>query len=279
MINNVQIDNYEISFKKEYCIVKDIKKRIYFRVNGTTYQFILEHYREYGFYEKLENLLKNKKRDRSEKKYLIRIPYKKSLDKVIKNLPALLFDWKIVLFMLGLSLVVGTIEIRTSFNGSGYLKGNVWLHGIFLAINIYVHELGHAFFCLRAGREINSYGFKMNYGIPMLYVDTSDICMASKKDKIMASIGGVYFNAIIGVVTYIGESFLKNGSAFELLFIPYFFIVSNLLPFMKLDGYYVLSDLLEVSNLNKIAKDSITHLRENITEGDYKKVFFQYITF
>lgn len=45
MINNVQIDNYEISFKKEYCIVKDIKKRIYFRVNGTTYQFILEHYR------------------------------------------------------------------------------------------------------------------------------------------------------------------------------------------------------------------------------------------
>ncbi|WP_138305584.1 M50 family metallopeptidase [Agathobacter rectalis] len=273
MTNNVQILDYEISFKKEYCVVKDIENNVYFRVNGTAYQYILEHYREYGFGEKLDELFRNKKKYRLERECLIRIPYKKSLDRVIKNLPSQIFDWKMVLFMLVLLLAVGTIELRKSFGGSEDLKGNTFIYGMFLILNIFAHEMGHVCFCLKAGREINSYGFKMNYGIPMFYVDTSDICMASKKEKIMTSLGGVYFNAIVGILIYIGDFVLKKGLALEVITIPFFFIVSNLLPFMKLDGYYVLSDLLEVSNLNKVAKDSMRNLSENIKVRNYKKIF------
>lgn len=145
-----------------------------------------------------------------------------------------------------------------------------------MILNILFHEFGHILFCLKAGREVKSYGFKLNYGLPMFYVDTSDICMGTKKDKILTSLGGIYFNSLFGILIFLFYIICNNIFALDLLNISYFFVVSNILPFVKLDGYYVISDLLEVNNLNKTAYINLINLLKNPSNLTCKKIFLSF---
>lgn len=255
-MNNICTKNYEIRFECNYCIVKDINKCIYLRVKGLAYNYILQHYSEADFSFQLEKLFKGK--HINTKKSLLEMQCKTNKSRIVERMPSFLFDYRIVLFVIGIYMVLGSFLLYTSIFESDYKIERTCTYVIILIANIFFHEIGHIIFCLRAGRFVNSYGFKLNYGIPMFYVDTSDICMASKKDRIMTSLGGVYLNSIIGLMIII-QDYLSSGEIriTSLIFIPYFFVISNLIPFMKLDGYYILEDLMDISNLNERASHSL----------------------
>lgn len=100
-----------------------------------------------------------------------------------------------------------------------------------------------------------------------------------KEEKILTSLGGVYLNSLIGLLIFMCYVLFKNDIALKLINISYFFVISNILPFVKLDGYYVISDLLEVSNLNKAARSSLVNLLKNSPSRTYKNIFWQVIIF
>lgn len=271
-MNNIRIEDYEIRFEDKYCIVKDTKNVVYFRINGSAYKYVLEHYKDTDFYIKIEKILRGKRNNK--KVSFVKFHYKNRLDGVVEKIPSFVFDYRFVLFVIGVYTVFGSVALFHSIYGDVYSEKSGWIYVLMLIVNIFFHEVGHIIFCLHAGRQINSYGFKLNYGIPMFYVDTSDICMASKKDRIMTSLGGVYLNSLIGLMTVAKNFVLCGGIGKDALtLIPYFFVISNLLPFMKLDGYYILSDLIEVGNLNKSAKKNICRTQRNVGLDERKKGF------
>ena len=126
---------------------------------------------------------------------------------------------------------------------------------LWIVFSTVAHESGHVLACMRAGRLVGRCGLKLSYGLPMFFVDTADICMASTKLRIATSLAGPYFNSATLLCLCVAE--LTSGKLYlPLNYVSIAFIVGNLVPFLKLDGYYILCDILSIPNLMKRSQEA-----------------------
>jgi putative peptide zinc metalloprotease protein len=111
------------------------------------------------------------------------------------------------------------------------------------------HELGHATATRYGGAKPGVMGVGIYLMMPAFYTDVSDSYRLSRRGRLRTDLGGVYFNAIAILVA--AGAFLVTGSRTLLVFI----VVSEIemlyqfLPFVRMDGYYVVADLIGVPNL------------------------------
>ena len=150
---------------------------------------------------------------------------------------------------------------------------NVWLFGtdrtaliraarqlpfhpdLFLLVTVLVifsgffHELGHATATRYGGGSPGVMGVGIYLAWPAFYTDLTDSYRLNRRGRLRSDLGGVYFNAVLIVVA--GIAYLTTGFGPLALFI----VVSQamamyqFLPFIRLDGYYIVSDLVGVPNL------------------------------
>jgi putative peptide zinc metalloprotease protein len=118
-----------------------------------------------------------------------------------------------------------------------------------------MHELGHAIAAVRYGCRVPSVGICFMLLVPMLYTDVSDAWRLDDRRKRLAidSAGLVVETAIACLATF-AWAFLPDGVArsiaFALATTSWFLTLAmNLNPFMRFDGYYILSDLCGIENL------------------------------
>ena len=131
-----------------------------------------------------------------------------------------------------------------------YLLGAV----VLLLLNVLAlacHELGHALATKHAGREVPSAGFLVYFGIPSVFVDTTDVWMAGRRARLLVTAAGPLTGLVLaGSMQLAGLAFPAIGAlAFKLSFAWYLNGLFNLNPFLALDGYYLLMDWLEIPNL------------------------------
>lgn len=122
-----------------------------------------------------------------------------------------------------------------------------------------VHELGHAFTALRYGCRVPSMGIAFTLLTPILYTDVTDAWrLKSRRQRVAISVAGVVVElALAGVATFLW-AFLEDGTARGIAFTLATSgwattLLVNLNPLMRYDGYYVLSDLLGIDNLQQRA--------------------------
>jgi putative peptide zinc metalloprotease protein len=135
-------------------------------------------------------------------------------------------------------------------SGSSYLTGALVLLGLnFVAL--VCHELGHALAVKHAGRRVPAAGFLVYFGIPSVFVDTSDVWMAGRKARLLTTAAGPVSGLVLaGIAQLVGLLFPPLAPwAFKLSFAWYINVLFNLNPFLALDGYYLLMDWLEIPNL------------------------------
>jgi len=105
------------------------------------------------------------------------------------------------------------------------------------------HELGHASALRYAGGHVKAMGAGIYLVYPAFYTDVSDNYRLKRWGRIRTDLGGFYFNLIfiLGVMGL----YLATGHEFLLLIIVLINIeiFHQLLPFVRLDGYWVLADL------------------------------------
>jgi putative peptide zinc metalloprotease protein len=128
------------------------------------------------------------------------------------------------------------------------------------------HELGHAFALKRWGGEVHEIGVMFLVLIPVPYVDASDSMSFPSKWR-RAVVGGAgimveLFLAALAMIVWVNaEPGLVKAFAFSVMLIGG---VSTLLfngnPLLRFDGYYVLSDLIEIPNLAQRANQYIGFL-------------------
>lgn len=129
------------------------------------------------------------------------------------------------------------------------------LYGVAILALKGFHELGHALTTVRFGCHVPSMGIAVMLGTPVFYTDTSDSWRLSRKSERLAIVfAGVAAEAIIAAVAILLWSFLQDGMARSICFALStasiaLSIAVNLNPFMRYDGYFALSDYLEVPNL------------------------------
>ncbi len=124
-----------------------------------------------------------------------------------------------------------------------------------IAIVKSLHELGHAMTAVRLGCRVPSMGICFMVMVPMLYTDVSDAWkLPSRRQRILVDAAGMIVELCIASFALLAWVLLPEGPVKALaamlattsLFLS---LGLNLSPFMRFDGYYILSDFIGVENL------------------------------
>ena len=140
-----------------------------------------------------------------------------------------------------------------------FASGN-WLYlAVALGVTKVLHEFGHGLSCKHYGGECHEMGMMLLVFTPCLYCDVSDSWMLPSKWK-RAAIGaaGMYVEVIIAsIATFLWWN--SHAGIFNQLCLDVMFVSSvstilfNANPLLRYDGYYILSDVLEIPNLRQKA--------------------------
>jgi putative peptide zinc metalloprotease protein len=123
-----------------------------------------------------------------------------------------------------------------------------------------IHELGHGIACRHYGGECHQIGLVLLVFSPTLYCDVSDSWMLPNKwQRIVIGAGGMYIESLVSSLALFGWWFTQPGLLNHLLLNIFFIsavttVLFNLNPLMRYDGYYMLSDFLEIPNLSRKAQ-------------------------
>lgn len=133
--------------------------------------------------------------------------------------------------------------------------GGALAFGVALFFAKLCHEFGHAFMAKRAGCRVQSMGVAFMVLLPMFYTDVSDAWRVNdRKARLLIGAGGVLAELLLASMALLAWSFLPDGpartAAFMLASATWITtLVVNLNPFMRFDGYFLLSDFWQVDNL------------------------------
>ncbi|MFD8296810.1 hypothetical protein ACFV13_11385 [Streptomyces bauhiniae] len=148
---------------------------------------------------------------------------------------------------------------------------DVWLFGFFGAIepvlevldqpvlillvfaltvaSLVFHEFGHASACRYGGARPGCIGCGLFLIWPSMYTDVTDVYRINKAGRIRTDFGGVYFNVVFMLA--MAGAYFATGEQFFLaaVYLGHFEILEQLMPAVRLDGYYILGDLAGVPDL------------------------------
>ncbi len=136
----------------------------------------------------------------------------------------------------------------------------------------FIHEMGHAFGVRRFGGECHELGIMFLIFIPTPYVDASTAwAFPSRWQRIFVGAAGMIFELFVAALcafvwlnTTPGVPWLGmpvNELAYNAMLIASVStIIFNANPLLRYDGYYILSDYLEIPNLQKKSSEYVLGL-------------------
>lgn len=138
-----------------------------------------------------------------------------------------------------------------TFNWEGLLAYGVALFSVKL-----LHELGHAFTAKRFGCRIPTMGVAFLVLWPMAYTDTNESWrLTNNRQRLAVSSAGIATELFIAVWATLAWTLLPDGAGRSAMF----FLATtswvatlaiNASPFMRFDGYFILSDALDMPNMH-----------------------------
>lgn len=142
----------------------------------------------------------------------------------------------------------------SSFIGYFNTQGLI-IAGVAIAFSKILHEFGHAIVARRFGCAVNSMGFALLIFWPVLFTDTTDSWrLRNPRQRALIGAAGVLTELVLASFCLTLWNFVDEGNLKSALFILatttwILTLAINLNPLMRFDGYFVLSDLLGVENL------------------------------
>ncbi len=173
----------------------------------------------------------------------------------------------------GLKVVADNFgELRAQ--GEGLLAtNNLFLLYLGMVAVKALHEFGHAFFCRKFGGEVHVMGIMLMIFTPMPYVDaTSSWSFRERWKRVLVGSAGmiveVFFAAIAAFIWAKTAPGTIHSLAYNIMFVASVStVIFNVNPLMRFDGYYILSDLVEIPNLNQRATGQLQYWAEHYLFG------------
>lgn len=143
---------------------------------------------------------------------------------------------------------------------------NLVLVSLVFPIAKVIHEFGHAAATKARGGEVHEMGVMLLVLMPIPYVDaSSSLAFADKRDRILVGAAGMLvelFLAALAVFVWVNvEPGLVRTLAYNVIIVAGITtLVFNANPLLRFDGYYILSDLLEIPNLGQRANNYFGNL-------------------
>jgi putative peptide zinc metalloprotease protein len=146
--------------------------------------------------------------------------------------------------------------VATWWRGSRslFLTGGSYLLGalVLLLLNVLAlasHELATRWPPKHAGREVPAAGLLVYFGIPSVFVDTTDVWMAGRRARMLVTAAGPAPRWCWPArCSWSGWPCRRSPARLQAGLRLVLNVLFNLNPFLALDGYYLLMDWLEIPN-------------------------------
>src|SRR5207302_7808794 len=130
---------------------------------------------------------------------------------------------------------------------------------LFLIVG-FLHESAHGLTCKHYGAGVHRMGFLLIYLSPAFYVDTVESYIYSTRwQRLAITIAGIWVELMCcAVATFVWWGTAPGSGAHEwaykiMLITGVAVVVMNMNPLIKLDGYYVVTDLFGIGDLKEDA--------------------------
>jgi len=169
-----------------------------------------------------------------------------------------LFQKRVVILSLLFSLFVifwgsiyflNTKPLLTEMNSSKPIVAVILLVLIF-----FLHELGHSSALYYFGEVPHKIGIGLYLFAPVLFADVTDSWKLNNKKRIVVDLGGLYFQFIVSCFYLFIFLISAHNDFLIAAFFSFIIGILNLNPFVKMDGYWLLSDVLNIPNLKQRAR-------------------------
>ncbi|MCW9025535.1 MAG: HlyD family efflux transporter periplasmic adaptor subunit [Gammaproteobacteria bacterium] len=166
-----------------------------------------------------------------------------------------LFIW---LLLVSTALLMATVhwsELTENLSDRVLATENLLLLWFIYPVIKAMHELGHAYLIKRWGGEVHEMGIMLLVLMPVPYVDaSSSSAFGDKYSRMLVGAGGMIVElslAALAMLLWLNvEPGIVRSMAFNVMLIAgvsTVFLNGN--PLLRFDGYYILSDWLEIPNL------------------------------
>jgi putative peptide zinc metalloprotease protein len=126
-----------------------------------------------------------------------------------------------------------------------------WLLLVFAiaVVSAGIHEFGHAAACRYGGATPGGMGMGLYLVWPAFYTDVTDAYRLPKRSRLRVDLAGLYFNAIVAVVTTAVWLVVRRDALLLLVALQLLQMVKQLSPVIRADGYHILADATGVPDL------------------------------
>ncbi|GAA6167054.1 hypothetical protein NBRC116591_08640 [Sessilibacter corallicola] len=178
--------------------------------------------------------------------------------------------------------IANSDELLDHFNNDFQQPNNLLLLALLYLPMKALHEIAHGITAKKLGANTGKFGLVMFAFFPIPYVDVSSSARFTKKShRMLVASAGILTELTIAAIALVGFVVLNDGwfshhyatshwiksVLFNLIFIGFASsLLFNVNPLLRFDGYYILSDWLELPNL-------ATRSRQLLSQT-VQKVFF-----
>ena len=133
--------------------------------------------------------------------------------------------------------------------------GRFW---ILILIVGFLHESSHGLTCKHYGGQVHSMGLMFLYLVPCFFVDVTESWVSATKTQRLATIiAGIWIELVVCAIAMMFWLQSPAGGWFHnfmyefILLTGFAAVVINLNPLIKLDGYYLLTEIIEIPDLKE----------------------------
>jgi len=179
--------------------------------------------------------------------------------RVLFTRPVVLLIWLVSLAGLPAFFYIAQQGRLSLVQGAGGSLG-VGLIGLLIAeiFAVFAHESAHALTTKHYGRTVRRGGVGLYFGMVTFFMDTTDIWMEPRGPRLAVTwagpFSGFFLGGLASLVLLVSPVTSWAGVAYQFTAFCYGVSLLNLNPLLKLDGYYILMDWLEMPMLRERAQ-------------------------
>lgn len=157
-------------------------------------------------------------------------------------------------------------DVAAAFAPSSLSVGSILILLLAFSVLTLIHEMGHALSCKHFGGEVHEMGFMLLYFIPAFYANVNDAwSFQERRARLWVTAAGGWIElavtAVFSIVWLVAApgTLLSQFAVAAMLVGGLANILTNANPLIPLDGYFALSDWLEIPNLRLRAKEYVAN--------------------
>lgn len=129
-----------------------------------------------------------------------------------------------------------------------------------VALGLFFHELGHAAAAFKYGCKKVELGIGWYICFLVFYAELSEAWKLSRKKRVIIDAAGMYFQTIFTGLLIFLYMYEDSNVIFYAVTMLNISFIWNLNPFFRMDGYWIASDILGISNLRDSANKELRRI-------------------